>query len=59
MKGSSVSPEAMGNHGGIAVHGGHLHGLEGLAQGSDLVHLNEDGVGEAFRDAALEDCWGW
>src|SRR3546814_4779082 len=29
----------------------HLHRLQGLAEGADLVHLDQDGVGDALADA--------
>src|SRR3546814_6218890 len=32
----------------------HLHRLQGLAEGADLVHLDQDGVGDALADALGE-----
>ena len=41
----------MRGHGLVASAVGHLHGLQGLGQGADLVDLDQQGVGGAHRDA--------
>ena len=38
----------------VAAPGRQLDRLDGLGQGADLVHLDEDGVGHAFLDAAAQ-----
>ena len=45
----------MREHAGEAVGLGVVDGVEGFAEGADLVDLNEDGVGGAFLDAALDE----
>ena len=54
MKVSSVSPVRWRDDRGVAVAAGELDGVEGLGDGADLVDLDEDGVGDAFVDAALQ-----
>ncbi|MNX46846.1 hypothetical protein D3C86_773940 [compost metagenome] len=44
----------MGKDGGVARALGHLDGGQGLGQGADLVDLDQDGVGRAEADAAVE-----
>ena len=44
----------VGGDGGVAVTVGHLDGVQGLGQGTDLVHLDEDGVAGAHFDTLLE-----
>ena len=44
----------MGNHGGVAVGGGQLDGVEGLSDGTDLVQLDQQGVGGAEVDGLLQ-----
>ena len=46
---------AVAEHGGVGVFLGHLHGIEGLGERADLVHLDEDGVGHAELDALGEE----
>ena len=48
---SSVSPGAMGHHGGVAGLVRHLDGVERLGQRADLVDLDQDRVGEPAPDA--------
>src|SRR3990170_5730028 len=45
---------AVRHHRGIARVLGHAHGVERLRQRSDLVHLDENGVGDALLDASLQ-----
>ena len=45
----------MRDDGGVVGILGHLHGVEGLGEGTDLVHLDEDRVGGAGLDALLEE----
>ena len=46
----------VGNHGGEAVLGGQLDGVEGLGDGTDLVQLDQQGVGGAELDALSQTC---
>src|ERR1035441_9300054 len=46
---------AVRDHRGVARIGRHLHGFQGFADCADLVELDEDRVGDALVDAALED----
>mgnify|MGYP006883761259 CR=1 FL=1 len=46
----------VGNHGGEAVLGGQLDGVEGLGDGADLVELDQQGVGGAELDALSQTC---
>ena len=44
----------MRNHRGVAVAAAQVDGFQGLGDGADLVDLDEDGVGHAFFNAALQ-----
>src|SRR3954453_1265050 len=46
---------AMGDDDAVAVAPRELDGLKRLGQRPDLIHLHEDGVGDAGVDAALQD----
>jgi hypothetical protein len=46
---------AVRDHGGPAGLARHANRIEGLGEGSDLVQLDQDRVGSALRDPALED----
>ena len=46
---------AVAEDGGVAVFLGEFDGIEGLGEGSDLVHLDEDGVCDAHLDALAEE----
>ena len=46
---------AVADDGGIACALGHFDGGKGLAQGSNLVDLDEDGVGNALVYAFLQN----
>ena len=54
MKVSSVSPERWRDDRGVAVAAAQVDGFEGFGDGADLVELDEDGVGHALLDAALQ-----
>ena len=45
----------MGDDGGVASVLGHLDGSQSFGQGTDLVELDQDGVGDAVVDTALQD----
>src|SRR5699024_8371333 len=45
---------AVGHHGAVAVAVCQFHGVEGLGEGTDLVHLDQQGVGRATVDALLQ-----
>ena len=47
-------PRTVGDHGPIARVLRHADRGKGLGQGADLIRLDEDGVGDAFADAAPE-----
>ncbi len=44
----------MRDHRGVAGVGGHLHGFQGFGEGADLVDLDQDRIGDAAFDAALQ-----
>ena len=46
---------AVAEDGGVAVFLGEFDGVEGLGEGTDLVHLDEDRVGDAELDALGEE----
>ena len=46
---------AVGENGGVFVRLGEADGVQRLREGTDLVHLHEDGVGRASVDALLEE----
>ena len=50
---------AVRDHRRVAGARRHLHGFERLGQRADLVDLDQDRVGDAFVDAALEDATDW
>ncbi len=45
---------AMRHHGRVAGVGGHAHRFQRFGQGSDLVHLDQNRIGDAFVDAHLQ-----
>src|SRR5205823_22594 len=45
---------AMGDDRVVTVFGRHLDGPDGFGKASNLVYLNEDGVGDAAVDAVLK-----
>src|SRR5699024_11094623 len=45
---------AVGHHGAVAVAVCQFHGVESLGEGTDLVHLDQQGVGRATVDALLQ-----
>ena len=46
---------AMGDDGGVICFAGHFDGFDGFADGADLVELDQNGVADAFGDAAREN----
>ena len=46
----------VGDHGGEAVLGGQLDGVKGFGDGTDLVQLDQQGVGGAELDALGQTC---
>jgi hypothetical protein len=46
---------AVAGHRGVAVAVGQLNRVDRFGQRTDLVHLDQDAVGDAFVDAALQD----
>src|SRR5271168_1579982 len=46
---------AVGDDGGVIGFAGHFDGFDGFADGADLIELDEDGVADAFGDAAGEN----
>ena len=45
---------SVGNDGGVARAFRHFHGFHRLRQRADLIHFDENGIGDAFVDAAGE-----
>jgi hypothetical protein len=56
---SSVSPERWEMTVGVAGALGHFDRGEGLREGTDLVDLDQDGIGDALLDAFPEDLRDW
>ena len=44
----------MAHHAGVATPVGQLHCFDGFGQRADLVHLDQDGIGHPFLDAAAQ-----
>src|ERR1051326_1551918 len=42
---------SMGDDVGVVGGGGHLHGFERFGERTDLIDLDENGIGDAFFDA--------
>ncbi len=45
----------MGNHRRVARRLGHSNGLQRLSERTDLIELDQDGVGDSLIDTALEN----
>ena len=46
---------AMGDDGGVVGLASHFDGFDGFGDGADLIELDQDGVADAFGDAAGEN----
>ena len=47
----------MADDGGIAVLFGQINRIQSFTQRTDLIELNQNGVGNVFVDAFLENFW--
>src|SRR5271169_767711 len=48
---------AMGDDGGVICFARHFDGFDGLTDRANLIELDQDGVADAFGDAARENFW--